>query len=171
MSTSETPTLVITVSDRSSRGEREDASGPALVELLTTAGYAVSGPTVIPDGAESVESALRTAVADGARLIVTTGGTGIAPRDFTPEGTRAVITREMESVAEHLRRHGEQYTPLAVLSRGVVGVVDPSPDAPEGSVGTLVINLPGSLKAVNQSMEALAPLLPHLLAMVIGWDH
>lgn len=165
------PTQVLTVSDRSSAGSREDVSGPRLVALLTDAGYAVSGPVVVADGRESVRDALRDAVTEGARLVVSTGGTGIAPRDLTPEGTRDVVTREMEGVAERLRRHGELYTPLSCLSRGVVGVVDPAPDAAPGTIGTLVINLPGSVKAVEQSMEALTPLLPHLLAMVIGWDH
>lgn len=166
-----TRTLVLTVSDRSSDGARADVSGPRLVALLTEAGYVVSGPVLVPDGRESVRDALQAAVAEGARLVVSTGGTGIAPRDWTPEGTRDVITREMDSVAEHLRRHGEQYTPLSCLSRGVVGVVDPPEDADAGAVGTLVVNLPGSVKAVEQSMEALTPLLPHLLTTVIGWDH
>lgn len=164
------PTLVLTVSDRSAAGTREDTSGVRLVELLTDEGYAVSAPVVIPDGRTSVRDALRSAVRDGIRLVLSTGGTGIAPRDFTPEGTRDVVTRELDGVAEYLRRHGEQYTVLSYLSRGVVGVVDPGPDASPGTVGTLVVNLPGSPKGVVQSMEALTPLLPHLLAMVVGWD-
>lgn len=165
------PTQVLTFSDRSSSGEREDVSGPRLVALLTEAGYAVTGPVVVADGRASVRDALRSAVLEGARLVVTTGGTGIAPRDWTPEGSRDVITREMEGVAERLRRHGEQYTPLSCLSRGVVGVVDPAADAAPGTLGTLVVNLPGSVQAVEQSVEALLPLLPHILAMVKGWDH
>ncbi len=164
------PTLVLTVSDRSAAGTREDTSGVRLVELLSQEGYAVSAPVIIPDGRDSVRDALQTAVRDGTRLIVSTGGTGVAPRDFTPEGTRDVVTRELDGVGEYLRRHGEQYTVLSYLSRGVVGVVDPGPDAAPGTVGTLVINLPGSPKAMDQSMEVLAPLLPHLLAMVVGWD-
>ncbi|MGI8948035.1 MAG: MogA/MoaB family molybdenum cofactor biosynthesis protein [Ornithinimicrobium sp.] len=164
------PTLVLTVSDRSAAGTREDTSGARLVELLTKEGYAVNAPVVIPDGRDSVRDALRIAVRDGIRLVLSTGGTGIAPRDFTPEGTRDVVTRELDGVAEYLRRHGEQYTVLSYLSRGVVGVVDPGADAAPGAIGTLVINLPGSPKAMDQSMEVLAPLLPHLLAMVVGWD-
>lgn len=166
--TDETPdrVLVITVSDRSARGQREDRSGPPLVELLTRAGYAVSGPVVVPDGEQPVRTALEAAIAEGYRVVVTSGGTGVSPRDYTPEATRQLVTRELVGVAEHLRREGARHTPLAALSRGVVGVVD-SPDG----IGTLLVNLPGSPKAIDQSWDALEPLLPHLLSQIIGWDH
>lgn len=167
-STDAVPTLVLTVSDRSSTGARADRSGALLVSLLKEAGYDVTVPVVIPDGRESVRDALRIGIAEGARLIVTTGGTGVSPRDFTPEGTRDVVTRELVGVAEELRRHGSTYTPLSCLSRGVVGVADnPEPDR----LGTVVVNLPGSTRGVEQSMEALVPLLPHILDQVVGWDH
>lgn len=164
----DTRVLVITVSDRASSGAREDRSGPRLVELFQEAGYAVTGPRLVTDGIEPVSEELREGIDEGFGLIVTTGGTGISPRDFTPEATRKYVTRELHGVAEHLRREGARHTPLASLSRGVVGVADPDGD---GTVGTLLANLPGSLKGVEQSTEALLPLLPHLLSQVRGWDH
>jgi molybdenum cofactor synthesis domain-containing protein len=167
-STDEVPAVVLTISDRSSTGARADRSGTLLATLLREAGYAVDAPVVVPDGRESVRDALHAAVADGARLVVTTGGTGVSPRDFTPEGTLDVVTREMHGVAEELRRHGSGYTPLACLSRGVVGVVD---HADPGRTGTLVVNLPGSTRGVEQGMERLVPLLPHILEQIVGWDH
>ncbi|MDC5352905.1 MogA/MoaB family molybdenum cofactor biosynthesis protein, partial [Acinetobacter baumannii] len=127
---------VITVSDRSAAGEREDAGGPAAVALLRDAGWDCPDADIVPDGADSVEAALRRAVEEGARLVVTTGGTGIAPRDATPEGTARVVTREMPGIAEELRHQGLAQTPRSLLSRGIAGVVDPQ--------GALVVNLPGS---------------------------
>lgn len=162
------PTLVVTVSDRSATGTRPDRSGPRLVELLTEAGHQVTGPVVIADGVESVAAALRGAAADGYRMVVTTGGTGVGPRDYTPEGTRQVITRELDGVAEHLRREGTRHTPMAAISRGVVGVVDPAEGA---GGGTLVVNLPGSLKAVEENLPALLPLVPHLMVQLDTGDH
>jgi molybdenum cofactor synthesis domain-containing protein len=156
---------VVTVSDRCARGVAEDRSGPRLVELLRAEGLQVSGPVVVPDGADSVAEALTAAIRDGADLVVTTGGTGAAPRDLTPEGTQRLVTRELVGVAEHLRREGTRHTPLAVLSRGVVGVIDPD-DGDAGRV--LVVNLPGSVGAVEQGVEALQPLLGHLLEQLRG---
>ncbi|WP_153395176.1 MogA/MoaB family molybdenum cofactor biosynthesis protein [Ornithinicoccus halotolerans] len=162
------PTLVVTVSDRSASGSRPDRSGPRLVELLTQAGHRVDGPLVIPDGADSVAAALREAVAEGYRLVVTTGGTGVGPRDYTPEGTRQVLTRELDGVAEQLRREGAAHTPMAAISRGTAGVIDPA----EGTGGgTLVVNLPGSVRAVEQNLPALLPLVPHLLVQLDTGDH
>lgn len=160
--------LVITVSDRAAGGQREDRSGPRLVQLLTDAGYAVTGPRLVADGIAPVGEALQEGIAEGFRLVLTAGGTGVSPRDFTPEATRRLVTRELHGVAEHLRREGARHTPLAALSRGVVGVADV---ADEGRVGTLLVNLPGSVKGVEQSVEALVPLLPHILDQVEGWDH
>lgn len=160
--------LAITVSDRAAGGQLEDRSGPRMVELLTQAGYAVTGPVVVPDGEASVVRALREGIDAGYRLVVTSGGTGVSPRDYTPEATRALVTRDLPGVAEHLRREGARHTPLACLSRGVVGVADTQD---RGRVGTLLVNLPGSVKAVEQSLAALTPLLPHLLDQIGGRDH
>lgn len=161
--------VAITVSDRSSDGRREDASGQALVAALEELGYAVSGPVVVPDGVDSVARALRDAVATGARLVVTTGGTGMGPRDLTPEGTRQVITRDNPGLAELLRREGARHTSFAAVSRGLVGVVDWP--AEQGHGGTLVVNLPGRPSAVTEGMEVLGPLLGHVLDQVSGGDH
>ncbi|WP_151526290.1 MogA/MoaB family molybdenum cofactor biosynthesis protein [Serinicoccus kebangsaanensis] len=162
------PAVAITVSDRSSDGRREDESGRLLVAALQDQGYAVTS-TIVPDGVESVAEALREAVAGGARLIVSTGGTGMGPRDLTPEGTRQVITRENPGMAEHLRREGTRHTPFAAVSRGVVGVVDWP--AEQGTGGTLVINLPGRPAAVTEGMDIIGPLLPHVLSQIVGGDH
>ncbi len=157
------------MSDRSSDGLRDDESGRRLVEALREIGYAVEAPVVVPDGVESVAGAVRAAVADGARLVVTTGGTGMGPRDLTPEGTRQVITRENPGMAELMRREGSRQTPYAAVSRGVVGVVDWP--AERGVGGTLVINLPGRPAAVTQGMQVIGPLLAHLVDQVVGGDH
>lgn len=154
---------VITVSDRSARGEREDASGPRAVERLTAEGFHVDS-ALVPDGAESVAGAIGAAIGDGARLIITSGGTGIGPRDLTPEGTRPLLTRELPGIAEELRREGARNTKLAVLSRGLVGIAG---DAP----GSLVVNLPGSVKAVDDGLDVLLPLVSHILSQLDGGDH
>lgn len=163
------PAVVVTVSDRSSDGRREDESGRLLLAALQELGYAVTGPVVVPDGVDSVAGALREAVEGRARLIVTTGGTGMGPRDLTPEGTREVITRENPGLAEMLRREGSRHTPFAAVSRGVVGVVDWPQE--RGYGGTLVVNLPGRPAAVREGMEILGPLLGHVLEQVSGGDH
>lgn len=163
-----TRVLVITVSDRAAGGSREDRSGPRLVELFTEAGYETTGPRTVTDGIDPVAEALRAGIDEGFGMVVTTGGTGVSPRDFTPEATRTLVTRELHGVAEHLRREGARHTPLAALSRGVVGVADAGED---GATGTLLVNLPGSLKGVEESTEALLPLVPHILSQIVGWDH
>ncbi|OLT43697.1 molybdenum cofactor biosynthesis protein [Serinicoccus sp. CNJ-927] len=161
--------VAITVSDRSSDGRREDESGRLLVQALRAIGYAVTEPVVVPDGVDSVAGALREAVGQGARLVVTTGGTGMGPRDLTPEGTREVITRENPGLAELIRREGSRQTPYAAVSRGVVGVVDWP--AERGVGGTLVVNLPGRPAAVTEGMDIISPLLGHVLSQVSGGDH
>ncbi len=166
---------VITVSDRSARGERPDTSGPLAVELLTAAGYRVDS-ALVPDGAESVSAAIGIAITDGARLIITSGGTGIGPRDLTPEGTRPLLLRELPGIAEELRRYGASHTPLAVLSRGLAGIAGIAGGSDAGRLGvdgpgSLVVNLPGSTAAVEQGLSVLLPLVPHVLAQLDGGDH
>lgn len=154
---------VITVSDRSARGERADASGPRAVELLADAGLDADS-VVVPDGIASVQQAVTAAIRSGARLVVTTGGTGVGPRDLTPEATRPLIARELPGVAELLRREGAAHTPMAAISRGLVGVTSDDTRA-------LIVNLPGSVKAVEQGLAALLPITPHILDQLRGGDH
>jgi molybdenum cofactor synthesis domain-containing protein len=148
---------VVTISDKGFRGEREDISGPLLSRLTTEMGAQVVTAHIIPDEQEQI-AALLTRLADSGEvdLILTTGGTGPTPRDVTPEATRAVIEREMPGLSELLRWDGYRRTPFAVLSRGVAGI--------RGR--TLIVNLPGSPKAVQEGMEVLAPLLPSAIALI-----
>lgn len=155
--------VVITVSDRSASGEREDRGGPRAVQLLEAAGIEIAGLEIVPDGADSVEAALRRALATGARLIVTTGGTGVGPRDQTPEGTERVVTRSLPGIAEELRRVGLTDTPLSVISRGIAGVVDPE--------GALIVNLPGSPRAVSSGIPVIVSVATHVVDQVRGGDH
>jgi molybdenum cofactor synthesis domain-containing protein len=152
---------VVTVSDRSSAGERVDTGGPRAVAALRAAGLECDDPVVVPDGADSVEGALRGLLADGIRLIVTTGGTGVGPRDETPEGTARVITRELPGIPEELRRRGAAVKPAGMLSRGLAGTVG----------GTLVVNLPGSPSAVDDGMPVIVSIAPHVLGQLRGEDH
>jgi molybdenum cofactor synthesis domain-containing protein len=154
--------LVVTVSTRASAGVYDDVSGPVLVEGLIGAGFTVSGPTVVPDGPE-IESVLLAAVHDGYDVVVTTGGTGLAPTDVTPEHTAAIITRPVPGMAEAIRAAGAASgVPTAALSRGVCGLA--------GS--TLIVNLAGSTGAVRDGLRVLEPLLPHAVDQIRGGgDH
>ncbi|BDV31480.1 MogA/MoaB family molybdenum cofactor biosynthesis protein [Microbacterium terricola] len=162
-----TRAAVITVSDRSAAGQREDAGGPIAVAALQAAGFSCDTATVVPDGADSVEAALRAALAAGARLIVTTGGTGVGPRDRTPEGTARVLTRDLPGIADELRRLGAAEKPAGMLSRGLSGVVD----VDEGRGGALVVNLPGSPAAVISGIPVVLSVARHVIDQLGGGDH
>lgn len=152
---------VITASNRASAGVYPDRSGQLLAEGLTGFGLAVSGPEVLPDDADQLAEAIGRAVAGGADLVVTTGGTGLSPTDVTPEATARVIERSVPGLADALRRYGQEQTPYAVLSRGRVGIAG----------RTLVINLPGSTGGVRDGLAVLGPLLGHILSQLRGGDH
>lgn len=158
-----TRAAVLVVSDRSAAGVRDDASGPVAVDALREAGFACDDPIVVADGADSVERGLRAVLLSGAKVVVTSGGTGVGPRDETPEGTRRVVTRELPGIAEELRRRGAEKTPMAVVSRGLAGVVDPH--------GAVVVNLPGSPKAVAEGMPVVVALAAHIVDQLAGGDH
>ena len=149
---------VITVSDRASRGEYADRSGPAVAELLKEAGYSVVSTIIIPDEKNKIVETLLEASDQGISLIVTTGGTGFAPRDITPEATRAVLERECPGVAEYMRMKSAEITPRAILSRGVVGIRGTS----------LIVNLPGSPKGAVENLGFVLPHLAHGLDMLRG---
>lgn len=155
---------VITVSDRAAAGDRCDESGPHAAERLRGAGFEVDQPLVIADGEQTVRDALADVVRSGARLVITTGGTGLGPRDRTPEGTRPLLAHELPGIAEALRREGAKHTPMAVLSRGLAGVT-------AGSRPALIVNLPGSVRAVDQGLDVLLPLVGHILDQLDGGDH
>lgn len=148
---------VLTVSDSCARGQRADASGPAVAQALRSAKFEVTAQRVVPDERAAIEAALRE-LSSQAQLVVTTGGTGIAPRDVTPEATRAVSERLVEGLAERMRSEGMKKTPFAALSRATCGVLGQS----------LVLNLPGSPAAAVESLAAVIELLPHALELLRG---
>lgn len=152
---------VITLSDKGSRGEREDKSGPLIVERLTAAGYVVEETMILPDEMKPLKAQL-IRLADGRQvnLILTTGGTGFSPRDCTPEATRAVIERETPGIPEAMRAFSLRITPRAMLTRAAAGIRKES----------LIINLPGSPKAVRECLEYILPSLSHGLAILKGLD-
>jgi cyclic pyranopterin phosphate synthase len=162
VATAEHEAVVVTCSNRSAAGERDDTSGPALVDRLQDAGLDVAPEAVVVADDEEAIAALLTRLADeGHRLVLTTGGTGLTPTDVTPAATRRVIEREAPGLAELMRSAGMASTPMAALSRGVVGT--------RGS--TLIANLPGSPKGATESLEALLPVIRHALDQLAGGDH
>jgi molybdopterin adenylyltransferase len=150
---------VLTVSDRCARGEGEDDGGPLIERTLAAAGFRIVARGVVPDEREEIEAMLRAwADAGDCDLIVTTGGTGLGPRDVTPEATRAVLDREAPGIAELMRAAGLRHTPFAALSRQVAGL----------RKDTLILNLPGSPKAIVECLEAVVPILAHAVEMTRG---
>jgi molybdopterin adenylyltransferase len=149
--------VVLTISDRCSRGEAVDLSGPAVRQLLEAAGASVLVTEILPDEVDLIAATLRrhAKVVD---IILTTGGTGLAPRDVTPEATRLVCDRLIDGLAEQMRADGLQHTPYAALSRAVCGTLG----------GTLIVNLPGSPAGAKSSLAAILPVLPHALDLLAG---
>jgi molybdenum cofactor synthesis domain-containing protein len=150
---------VLTISDSVSAGQRADASGPAVRERLERLGWSVSAMEVLPDEAGLISARLAT-LASGNQVaaIFTTGGTGVAARDVTPEATRAVIEREIPGIGELMRSHGRESTPLAALSRGLAGIRG----------GVLIVNLPGSPTGAVESLDGIIDVVPHLLQLLRG---
>jgi molybdenum cofactor synthesis domain-containing protein len=149
---------VITVSDRCFRGEAEDRSGPALTEMLSAGGFEIAGRGLVPDEAERIRAELERALAEGARLVITTGGTGLAARDVTPQAIAPLLDYEVPGLAEEMRRAGMAKTPNAMLSRSLAGV--------RGR--TLVLNLPGSVAGATESLAAVLPVLGHAVGLLEG---
>jgi molybdopterin adenylyltransferase len=151
--------VVITVSDACSRGEREDRSGDELVQLLNELGAEIVERVVLSDDLEPLSRSLHQfAERQDVNLIITTGGTGLGPRDNTPEATRKVIEREAQGISEAMRVETLRNTPMSMISRGVSGICS----------GTLIINLPGSPKAVRESFAVIKPVLSHAVDLLAG---
>jgi molybdopterin adenylyltransferase len=148
---------VITVSDSCARGERVDLSGPAVADLLKESGFEVAGTQIVQDDSMQIQNALLH-FAPKVRFIVTTGGTGIASRDVTPEATEAICTRLIDGIAERMRLEGAKKTPFAALSRGLCGVYEK----------TLILNLPGSPTGAVESLSAVLDLIPHAINLLDG---
>ena len=148
---------VLTISDRSARGERVDEGGPLVEQLVVTAGSEVVARALVPDERTEIETVLKEWADDGVvDVILTTGGTGLGARDVTPEATRAVIDKEVPGIAEAMRAAGIAHTPMAALSRQVAGA--------RGT--TLIVNLPGSPKAIREGLDAVIEILPHAAEML-----
>lgn len=155
------PAAVVVASNRAAAGVYADETGPLIVEALRAWGFSVEAPAVVADG-DPVREAIAAAIAAGARVVLTTGGTGLTPTDRTPEATRPLLDREVPGLAEAIRAHGAaKGVPTAVLSRGIAGVA--------GSC--LVVNLPGSRGGVKDGLAVLEPVLRHAVEQVVGSDH
>lgn len=148
---------ILTISDSSHQGTRQDLSGPAVAEICRSQGWHVAQQVVLPDEHQAIARALVTMTAS-LDVVFTTGGTGIAVRDVTPEATKAVLEKELPGLGELMRAEGLKFTRRAVLSRGVAGTRD----------GTLIVNLPGSPKGARQSLGAILDLVPHIVELLQG---
>jgi cyclic pyranopterin monophosphate synthase len=154
--------VVIVISDSVSKGERSDKSGKLAIERLKSSGFEIVDYRVIPDDASQIESSLIIACDERkVELVLTCGGTGLGPRDITPEATRTLLEKEVIGISEALRMHGQKRTPLSMLSRGAAGI--------RGK--TVIVNLPGSVKAVSESLDALIPGILHASKMIGGHGH
>ena len=149
---------ILTVSDRSHKGERSDKSGPTIIEFLTTNSFLIADYQIVPDEINQIINIINKWVELEIQIIFTSGGTGFAPRDITPEATLSIIEKETPGISEYLRFKSIQITPHAMLSRGVSGIKNKS----------LIINLPGSPKAAKECVEFLLPVLPHAIELVIN---
>jgi len=150
---------VLTISDKGSRGEREDTSGPKLKETLIANGFSIAAYQIVPDNIERIQEVIKAwADSDGIDLILTTGGTGVAPSDLTPEATSPLLDKQIPGIAEAMRHASLQKTPNAILSRGIAGIRKQS----------LIINLPGSQKAALENLEAVLPALSHAIYKIKG---
>ena len=148
--------LVLTISDTAAAGNREDLSGPEAKRILGEAGFDVAAVEILPDEREKIEARLRTASEEDFRLVITSGGTGLSPRDITPEATLAVIDRHVPGIAELMRLESLKITPRAALSRAVAGI----------RKSTLIINLPGSVKGVRECLAVVRPILSHAVEVL-----
>ena len=149
---------VVTVSDSVFGGRRRDGSGPAVADLLQKHGWTVAETRVVADDLAVIAATLREFTSQGVEAVFTTGGTGVSPRDVTPEATRKIITREIPGLAEHMRREGSRNTPTAILSRAVVGICGQS----------IIVNLPGSPQGAVDSLQAILDVLPHAVELIAG---
>ena len=157
---------VITCSDRAFAEVYEDRSGPVLRDGLAEAGFEVAPAVIVPDKADQILQAVTAAIAEGARIVMTTGGTGVGPRDVTVEATASIVSYELPGLMEEVRRRGAENTPLALLSRGVAGVV-----AMPGSPRALLINAPGSRGGARDTLAVVGPLLTHIVEQLDSADH
>ncbi|WKD60971.1 Molybdenum cofactor biosynthesis protein B [Corynebacterium ciconiae DSM 44920] len=159
----EIPGAVITVSDRCARGERQDLSGPKARQGLCDYGVTVGQITVVEDGVESVQEAIIEAIEAGARVVFTTGGTGVSPRDLTPEATAPLLDVQLHQISTQILLRGLQATPLAALSRGLVGIARRASQRP-----AVIINAPGSRGGVADVLAVVGPLLSHIVDQMDG---